>query len=108
MRNIDHYWSNAKPQDESKASLWPFPTDDMRTANWDMSISEIDTIGRAFGSAGWYVAIQGSDYCVTSYKAWTEKHNNKPGDVVAVLDQEIMVAASDGFVCIKAFKARAS
>lgn len=106
VRNIDHYWNNARPQDESKASKWGFPPDEMRTANWQMGVMDIDKIGRAFGRAGWIAPIQGSDYWVYHYKCWEEQHDFTPGDVVAVLDKEIAIAVKDGFVCIKDFVPR--
>lgn len=103
VRNMDHYWQNAKAQDESKASKWPYPSDEMRTVEWNMKVAEIDRIGRAFSRAGWYMNLQGNEYIVYQYKAWTEKHSFHPGDVVAVLDREILVAAPDGFICVKDF-----
>ena len=103
IRNLDHYWHKARPQDPSKASKWAFPTVEMRTAKWEMTVTEIDRIGRAFSRAGWIIHLQGQDYWVYHYTAWEEKHAFSPGDVVAVLDREILVAAADGFVCIKEF-----
>lgn len=106
VRNIDHYWDNATPQDADKASKWEFPTTQMRTIRWDMKICDIDKIGRAYSRAGWLCHLQGTDYWVHHYKAWEERHSYNPGDVAAILDREILVAAADGFVCLKDFVAK--
>lgn len=106
VRNIDHYWDNATPQDEAKASKWDFPDDDMRSVSWTMTPDQLDAIGRAFGRAGWICDIQGSPYWVYQYKSWNEAHHYNCGDVVAIMDREILVAIQDGFVLLKEFTAK--
>lgn len=103
VNNIESYWNNAQKQDAGKAQYWPFPPDSMRTVFWDMTVDEINKIGKAFSRAGWFAEIEGAPYIISRYTAWKEPHNLPPGTLSAVLDRELAIAAKDGFVCVKEY-----
>lgn len=101
VNDLPRRWDDAKRQDESQASYWPFPPMEMRTIDWGCSIADIDRIGRAFGSTGIIADIAGKSYWIFSYKVWSETHDHVPGSVYSNTEGQITIAASDGFVCIK-------
>lgn len=103
MSNPDHYWQNAVTQDPAQVVKWPFPPEDMRTINWDMSVNEINEIGRSFSRAGWLMPHEDKIYWVYRYKAWHEEHGYEPGSLVAILDREVAIAVKDGFICFKEY-----
>ncbi len=103
VSDIETHWNAATPQDASQASLWPYPEDNMRTVNWNMPVSEIDRIGRAFSRIGWLCHLQGQDYWIYNYSLWQEDHDMQPSTIAAVTDREVTVAAKDGFICLKEF-----
>lgn len=104
MADIETLWHGAVPQDESKASHWPPPDDNMRLIDWNMNITEIRKLGRAFGRAGLLAKIENLLWLVQDFSVWPEDHNLRPGTIALRLNRETIVAAKDGFVCVKEMK----
>lgn len=94
-------WNNARAQDESRATHWPPPNDEMRLIDWNMKVEGIQKLSRAFGRFGVLAKIDNLLWAIYSLSAWTEEHNLKPGTVALRQNRETIVAAKDGFVCIK-------
>ena len=104
MTDLPGYWENAKKQDERQASHFPPPDDTMRTLNWNLPVKKLDTIGRAFGRYGSLARFDNTLWVVYDMDVWPEKHNFKPGEIARRLNKNIVIAAKDGFACLKEFQ----
>jgi methionyl-tRNA formyltransferase len=103
MSDLPTYWSDAKPQNEKKASYFAPPDETMRTLNWEQTVDKIDRTARAFGRYGSLAKFDNDLWVVYAHDVWEEKHHMKPGTIALRLPREIVVAAKDGFVCLKEF-----
>lgn len=99
--DLPGFWVRAMPQDESKASLFPPPDEALRTLDWTQSVARIDAVARAFGRYGCLGWAEDKQYVIYHLDVWEAQHGLKPGTVALRLPREIIVAAADGFVCIK-------
>ena len=104
FKNLPSMWQNAWPQDKNKASTFPVPDDQMRLLDWNKPVSRIMKTGKAFGRFGCLARVNGKLLGVYNFNVWEEHHNQKPGNIVCVLSREIVIAASDGYVCLKEFQ----
>jgi methionyl-tRNA formyltransferase len=105
--DLPSYWSDARPQNEKKATYFPPPDDSMRLLEWTLPVKRLDEIARAFGRYGSLARFDNELWVVYAHDIWQEKHGLKPGTVAIRLPREIVIAAKDGFVCLKEFhKAR--
>ncbi len=104
FRELPALWQSAAPQDQSKASTFPMPDEAMRMLDWGKTVEDIKRTGRAFGRFGALGHLDGRLWAIYHFNGWTEAHQYRPGDVVCVLSREIVVAAKDGFICIKDFQ----
>jgi methionyl-tRNA formyltransferase len=73
----------------------------MRLMDWSKSVAEIDRAGRAFGRFGALAAFDGTLWAVYGYDFWEEEHSLSPGAIAARMSREIVIAAADGFICLK-------
>jgi methionyl-tRNA formyltransferase len=101
--DLQTYCKDAKPQNEKKSSYFNPPTDEMRLLDWNSNVEKIDRTARAFGRYGSLAKFDNDLWVVYAHDAWKEKHNMKPGTVALKLSREIVIAAKDGFVCLKEF-----
>jgi methionyl-tRNA formyltransferase len=108
MEDFARKWNNAKPQDPSNALVWPMPRRSDRTLEWNKSVSELNRIGRAFGKFGSYAYFDDNWWCVYDLKAWQQTHQEPLGNVVHKSNTEMVIAARDGFVCLRMFDALAN
>jgi methionyl-tRNA formyltransferase len=102
--DLPHYWKKAKPQKESQASTFPPPDDQMRLLDWNLPVEKIDALARAFGRYGSLAQFDNALWVVYAHDVWEEKHLLAPGTIAARLSREIVIAAKDGFVCLKEFQ----
>jgi len=101
FEDIDKLYQNAVPQDDDKATHWEVPTDVMRTLDWNKPVKQIQKIQRAFGYYGSLAFFNNEAWHVFDADVWEEEHDHNVGDVVANLGAQLVIAASDGFVCLK-------
>lgn len=101
---IKEQWAGATAQDESQATYFPKPTAQMRFLDWSKPVEELARLARAFGRFGCVGICDGQHYAIYHLDVWTEKHTHKPGTIVRHMQREMIVAAKDGFVCIKDFE----
>ncbi len=101
VTNIDKYWEQATPQDEGKALHFPPPSDEMRTLDWTKDVKDIDTTARAFGRYGSIAIIKDEYWIVYALDTCKENHDLEPGAIACLLPREVIMAAKDGFVCLK-------
>lgn len=104
MQDLPRLWRQARPQDESQASFFPALDTEMRKLDWTKTVSDIDRTARAFGRYGSLARIEGASWIVCAHDAWEEAHGFTPGTLVLNLAREKIIAAKDGFVCLKEFK----
>ena len=102
VNDFSHYWDNSKPQ--SKGEYWRMPTFDDRQLDWNKSVKEIDRISRAFGKFDSLATFNNTDWIVQDLSIWEENHTFIPGTVVHTTNKEVVIAALDGFVCLRFFK----
>ncbi|WP_087143208.1 methionyl-tRNA formyltransferase [Crenothrix polyspora] len=101
MFDFDKYWINSKPQGEG--SYWAFPSDDKQTIKWNDSVDNIDRIARAFGKLESTANFAEKIWVIRDLSVWKQNHNYEIGSVVHETNKEVVVAASDGLVCLRFF-----
>lgn len=99
----DELWRKATPQGDGRYDSWP--KDAERTINWNSDVMHIDRVVRAFGKFESYAWIQRKKYFVRDATVWQQKHGYTPGTVVHEMNRELVIAARDGFVCLRNFVA---
>jgi methionyl-tRNA formyltransferase len=104
LGDLPLYWKNAKEQDPAQATHFPVPDDTMRLLKWDGPVSVIDRTSRAFGRFGSIAYFDSRYWVVYDLDVWTESHRHVPGAIACRLSREIIVAARDGYVCLKDFQ----
>jgi methionyl-tRNA formyltransferase len=104
FKNLPSFWSQSIPQTPSKASTFPMPTDAMRMLDWRNPVEMIKKTGKAFGRFGCLARFDGRLWAVYNFSIWQENHNYKTGEIVCILSREIIIAARDGFVCLKDYQ----
>lgn len=102
LQDFERYWTNATPQ--QAGTRWPMPGLEDRTLSWSLSVEEIDKRVRAFGNFDSCAVLDGKEWIVQDAVCWVERHDHEPGTVIARTGREILVAASDGYVCLRSFR----
>ncbi|MCB9980559.1 MAG: hypothetical protein H6863_05435 [Rhodospirillales bacterium] len=102
LEKFDNLWTSAVPQEDG--SYWLRPTNEEQTISWHDSIDLISRKVRAFGKFDTNAVIEGVKYFVHDVGVWKCEHSFVPGAVVHRMNREIVVAASDGFVCVRFFE----
>lgn len=101
MINPEAGLQNATAQGQS--TYWPQPALQDRTIDWSMPVDKICRIIRAFGKFDSCANFDGKDWIIQDATCWAEFHNEVVGEVVHKTNTEIVVAAKDGYVCIRYF-----
>ena len=104
MKDIEGYWQDASPQKAEDVSHFPAPDDLMRTLDWNGSVHMIDKTYRAFGRFGSLAYFENAVFVVYQLTAWEEDHTFVPGQIACRSSRELVVAVTDGFVCLKDFQ----
>ncbi len=102
LQNPKETFRKAIPQ--SSGTYWAMPTEVERTLDWNLDVDHLDRIIRAFGNFESYAFFDNKNWLVQDGNVWPEKHSYIPGTVVERTNREVMIAASDGFVCLRRFK----
>lgn len=97
--NIDFFWSNRFEQVGGVYLNMPKRLD--KTIDWSWPINKIDRYVRAFSKHEARAVVCGKTIFVRDVVVWLEPHSYAIGDVVARTNKEIVVAASNGFVCLR-------
>ena len=100
IENLHSLWDRATPQ-KGEGSHYKNPTDEMRILDFTKSVSELNALKRAFGKIGTLFHFQGQILIILDFAVWEEEHSYTPGEIVAELINETVIAAKDGFVVIK-------
>lgn len=101
LREPNRYWGKSKIQ--GGGSYWPMPSEAERSLDWNMPVEHILRIVRAFGKFESYANFDGVDWLVQDATVWRESHQFTPGTVVQRTNREVLIAALDGFVCVRQF-----
>lgn len=102
MSDFQNIWDNAVPQIDGE--YWEYPSEESMTFNGKMKIKEIDKIIRAFGKFDSCASFLGKKWLIHDANCWEEEHQYEPDTVVHVTNKEVLLAAVDGFVCIRYYE----
>ncbi len=105
FEDFDYHWQHAQPQPES-GEYWPVPSNAERTVDWTTTVADIDRTIRAFGKFESYAHFNNQDWLITDAQVWQEHHDHSPGSVIHMSSTETVVAAADGYVCLRYFYPR--
>lgn len=100
--DFERYWENAVPQ--TGGEYWDYPTLEEMSFDFSMSVKEIDRVIRAYGKFDSCVRFAGKDWLVWDANCWHENHNYQPGTIVHTTNKEYLIAAKDGFVCLRFYE----
>lgn len=100
----DQYWDNAISQDEGRASYWPMPGEAEWKIDWSGTVGDILRTVRAFGKFDSAAHFDGQEWIVQDASAWKEPHSFRCGTVAHRSMKEVVIAAKDGFVCLRFFE----
>ncbi len=103
MKDFEYYWSNAIAQ-KGGGSYWKMPADSDRTLHWTDNIEDIFRTARAFGKFDSFAVFEGKEWIVQDLTVWKENHNHQCGSVVHKTNGEVVIAAKNGFVCLRIFE----
>lgn len=104
FKNLAELWAHATPQSKDRATTYPMPDDQMRLLNWNDRVFDIMKTGRAFGRFGCLAPLNGKIFGVYNMNVWEEDHKYQPGKIINAQSRNIVIAASNGFVCLKEFQ----
>lgn len=104
LRDVERCWAHALPQGQGAYN--GAPGWEERTIRWDRNVAAIDRLTRAFGKAGTLGRWNGRTWLVENVSVWQTDHGHPPGAAVHRTEREVVVAAADGFVCIRFFRSR--
>lgn len=93
------YLAAARPQ--MSGTWWPAPTRQDRTIDWSAPVACIDRRVRAFGKEGCFAFVDNEKLLVRDVRVWLATPNCSPGTTVIRSRFERVIAACDGFVCIR-------
>lgn len=99
LEQPERLWCGALPQ--GAAEPWPMIVESNYTISWDRPVAEIDRTIRAFGMFNSVATLNGRTVVIAEGGVWREQHSIEPGTVVLEATREIVVAAQDGFVCLR-------
>jgi methionyl-tRNA formyltransferase len=102
LEDILGHWEKATEQ--ISGSYWKQPTIKQRTFHPKMTVDEIDRIVRAFGKFNAYTIIHGVLYAVNDVCVWQSLHGHVPGTLIVCNEKEMVLAAKDGYVCMRYFR----
>ena len=101
IASLPEKWAAKQPQ--GPGSYWPMPGKADRTIRWDMTVSEIDRLIRAFSKFEPFLYIEGVRHFVRKADTWVTDHDFQPGELVHETNREKVFAALDGLVCLTHF-----
>ncbi len=95
---FEHSWHNASPQ--GPGSYWKGWDQSERRLDFNESVGSIMRRVRAFGSIETTVDLSGALFYVREAVGWTESHSHRPGSVVHMNMNRVVIAASDGYIAL--------
>jgi methionyl-tRNA formyltransferase len=93
-------WQERRPQ--STPTYCHVPTIADRTIDWSAPVEQIDRLLRAFKPGTVRACVGGRTLLVYNASCWKERHQVPAGTAVSTFGGERLVAASDGFVALRA------
>lgn len=100
--DFERYWDHAVPQ--TGGEYWNYPTSEEMSFDFSMSVRDIDRVVRAYGKFDSCVKFSGKAWLIWDASCWQEKHNYQPGTIVHTTNKEYLIAAKDGFVCLRFYE----
>ena len=100
--DFDFYWNNAREQEPGE--YWAYPSEAEMSFDGNMKVKDIDRVIRAFGKFDSCAHFLGKNWLIHDANCWEEKHSFEPNTIVLETNKEVLLAAVDGFVCIRYFE----
>ncbi|HEY8026924.1 MAG TPA: formyltransferase family protein [Burkholderiaceae bacterium] len=97
-QNFTALWEQASPQ--GGGEYWPLFTEAERTLDYNAPVATISRVLRAFGNLECFATLNGEKIYVRQALVWPDAHGFRPGSVVHVNGQHVVVAARDGMVAL--------
>lgn len=109
VNNIQDYWKNATPQDQTESSTVTRPDENYRTINWNDNCETLNKQSKAFGRYGTIAHVtnnigQTQKLAVYQFSTWQDHHKHKAGTLLRSSPREIIIAIKDGYACLKDFR----
>jgi len=98
--NLPELWNKAKPQDRTAKTVAPVPDQEARHIKWTDTVADTMARVRAFGRMGVLFTLNEELWLASRVSGWQEKHDQESGALSYLSASDIVVAVSDGFVCI--------
>jgi methionyl-tRNA formyltransferase len=101
LNQFDFYWQNAVPQDDMPSL--PMPSLKQQTINWCESVDDILRKVRAFGKLESCATFKNHQWVIQDASGWEEVHSFEQGTVVHETNKEVLIAAKNGYICLRFF-----
>ncbi len=102
LSKFERKWEHARRQ--TKGTYWRSPTTVDQTLDWSKNVAEISRTIRAIGKFESRALFDEKYWVVQDGKVWKQLHKLTPGTVAHRTNKEIVIAAKDGFVCLRFFE----
>lgn len=100
MLDFNFFWNTSKPQ-PGEGSYWGMPELSDRTINWSEDIFSIKRTARAFGKFDACAIFDDKEWIIQDVNVWKENHSHPYGTVVHRTNREFVIAAKDGYACLR-------
>lgn len=104
MDDIETYWDSATKQDETKASSYSAPSEEMRTLNWSQDIDDILKTANAFGRYGCVGHFDNRAWHIFASSGWREGHEHSYGTCITLQNNLCVIAVKNGYIVVKEFQ----
>ena len=102
LGDFENLWTKSEAQ--GRGEKWEFPSDEEQTIRWTDSVEDIDRLVRAYGKMHTTAIFDSLFWNIEDVAVWSEAHAIAPGTVVHRANKEVVIAAQDGFVCLRYFQ----
>ncbi len=100
ISDLPNLWDAAKPQKHEDQTLAEIPDNEVRHVNWSDTVADTMARVRAYGRMGVLFTLNEDIWLASRISGWREPHDHEVGKLCYLSASDIVVAISDGFVCI--------
>lgn len=99
MKCPQRLWDAARPQ--GPGAYWNYPEFEERGLDFSQPLATVLRQARAYGNAECFAVVGDRRWTVQSASGWAEPHSHAAGTLVHRTHHELLVAAADGYVCLR-------
>jgi len=103
LTDFTNLWEAALPQ-KGYGTYWNMPELTDRTLDWSNDIHLLKKISRAFGKFDSCAVFDNKEWIVKDLSVWESAHSHPYGTVVHRTNNEVVIAAKNGFACLRFFE----